>query len=184
MTDADLIRHLKSGDMEAFSTLIDRHKNYAFTIANRIVKSPEEAEEIIQDAFVKVYKSVDSFKGDAKFTTWFYRIVFNTAVSSNRKNRLDTTSLNDSLIPKGGTESQDEMASSNRKQFIHQALQELSDDDKLIITLFYFDEMSLEEIAEVMSQDKSNLKVRLFRARKKLSTQLNYLLKGEAATLL
>ncbi len=76
------------------------------------------------------------------------------------------------------------MSSDDRKQFIHLALQELSDEDKLIITLFYFDELSLEEMVEVISQDRSNLKVKLFRARKKLALELNHILKGEATSLL
>lgn len=170
--------------MGAFTTLVDRHKAYAFTIANRIVNSTEEAEEIIQDAFVKVYRSADGFKGDAKFTTWFYRVVFNTAVSSKRKKRISTTALEDYTPTLGGYEKQDEMSSDNRKQFLQQALEELSDEDKLIITLFYFDELSLEEMSQIMSIEKGNLKVKLFRARKKLAGELNGILKGEATSLL
>ena len=67
---------------------------------------------------------------------------------------------------------------------MQQALQQLNDEDKMILTLFYFDELTLEEIADTMGQDKNNLKVRLFRARKKLATELNVMLKGEAASLL
>ena len=114
MTDEELVRHVKSGDMDAFKQLVDRHKNYAYTIANRIVNAPEMAEEVVQDAFVKVYRSADSFKGDAKFTTWFYRVVFNTAVSSGRKNRIQTTDIDEPGVH-GGFEYQDELQSDDKK---------------------------------------------------------------------
>ena len=184
MTDEELILKIKDGDMNAFELLVDRHKNYAFTIAHRIVQSVEVAEEIIQDSFVKVYRSVGSFKGDAKFTTWFYRVVYNTAVSSTRKKKIKTSTIDGGVISKAGTEHQDEMLTEDRQQFLHEALQELSDEDKLILTLFYFDEMSLDEIAGVTSLERSNLKVKLFRARKRLALKLNELLRGETASLL
>ncbi|MEQ9426203.1 MAG: sigma-70 family RNA polymerase sigma factor [Cyclobacteriaceae bacterium] len=184
ITDEELVAQVKNGDTEAFRVLIERHKNYAFTIARRIVVSAEEAEEVIQDAFMKIYKAADSFKGDSKFTTWFYRVVFNTAISSQRKNRLPTSPIDEMPLNKGGSDRQDEMRSDNRRQFIDQAMQNLSDDDKLLLTLFYFDELSLEEIAQIVDQEKSNLKVKLFRARKKLSLELTHILKDEATALL
>ena len=183
MTDETLVHQLKKGDIGAFQLLVDRHKNYAFTIANRIVNSTEEAEEIVQDAFFKVYRSAENFKGDSKFTTWFYRVVFNTAVSSKRKHRITTSTIDDAPIGAGGFEEQDQLGGSDRQQFIHQALNQLSDEDRLVLTLFYFKELTLEEMAVITSQDKSNLKVRLFRARKKLATQLTYLLNDEAVSL-
>lgn len=170
--------------MDAYRILVERHKDYAFTIANRIVSHSEEAEEVIQDAFVKVYRSADSFKGDAKFTTWFYRVVFNTAVSSKRKKRVVTSPIEDYSTPFGGVDQQDELSSENRKEFLQQALEGLPDEDKLLLTLFYFKEFSLEEISEVMSIEKGNIKVKLFRARKKLANELNGILKGEATSLL
>ena len=95
--------------MDAFRLLVDKHKNYAYTIANRIVNAPEIAEEIVQDSFVKLFRSVDSFKGDAKFTTWFYRVVYNTAVSSGRKNRIKTSVIDNESVSLGGTDHQDEL---------------------------------------------------------------------------
>ncbi len=179
-----MVNLVRNGDMSAFRLLVDRHKNYAYTIANRIVNAPEVAEEIVQDSFMKLYKAASSFKGDSKFTTWFYRVVYNTAISSGRKNRIKTSNIDDEPTSFGGSDNQNELLSEDRQQFINLALEQLSDEDKLIITLFYFEELTLEEIAEVISQDRNNLKVKLFRARKKLALELNNILKGEAASLL
>ena len=97
MKEQDDIYHVQSvlaGNTAAFAVLVDRHKELAFNIALKIVRHREDAEEIAQDAFMKAYQSLRSFKGDSKFSTWLYRIVYNAAISHTRKRQHEFIELN------------------------------------------------------------------------------------------
>ena len=85
------------GDTKAFTVLVDRYKDLVFTLSLRMLKNREEAEEVAQDTFIKVFKSLDKFKGDAKFSTWIYRIAYNTSLDYLKKNKklLNNVSINE-----------------------------------------------------------------------------------------
>ena len=85
-----IIAKVKQGDMVAFNALIDEYKAMAFTLALKLMKNREDAEEVAQDAFVKAYKNIGQFEGKSKFSTWLYTIVYNTALTRLRKKQLDT----------------------------------------------------------------------------------------------
>ncbi len=91
--DIKLIKLVKAGDVGSYAQLIDNYQHMAFTLAKSIVKNKEEAEEVTQDAFFKAYKALDKYKGDAGFSTWLYRIVYNTAISKIRSRKAETTSI-------------------------------------------------------------------------------------------
>ena len=93
-----------NNDVSAYTILVDKHKNMAFTVAYRIVRNREDAEEIAQDAFVKVYQSLKSFKKESKFSTWLYRIIYNTAISKTRKKQLETTNLDYNVVENFSTD--------------------------------------------------------------------------------
>ena len=80
-----IIDQVKEGDLLSFRLLVDKYKTMAYHIAIQVVRNNEDAEEIAQDAFLKAYQSIKSFKGESKFSTWFYRIVYNLAISKTRK---------------------------------------------------------------------------------------------------
>ena len=80
-----VINKVVNGDELAYRYIIDRYKNFVFNIAFKVLRNHEDAEEVAQDSFLKAYKALEDFKGDCKFSTWLYRIVFNTAVSKTRK---------------------------------------------------------------------------------------------------
>lgn len=169
--DSHYIGRVLGGEPAAYATLVDRHKTMAYNIALRIVRRPEDAEEITQDAFVKAYRSLSSFKGDSKFSTWLYRIVYNASVSHIRKNRreviMDSSDFkilrHPEMVEEAQPDNNDFMISALRK-----ALDGLPAAEQTIINLFYFEQLSVEDIARVMNLSASNVKVRLFRLRKRL----------------
>ncbi len=183
--DIVLIDRILAGEASAYRLLTSRHQDYAFTVAYRIVGNREDAEEIAQDAFIRAFRSLSSFNREAKFTTWFYRIVFNAAVGFKRKHRPPTQDLAETnQLFTGVTESTDQIRLNERQQYIKQALDYLAPDDVAMITLFYLQELSLEEIAEITSVPANTVKVKLYRARKRMAVELNRMLKGEAQSLL
>ncbi|MGK7391996.1 MAG: RNA polymerase sigma factor [Candidatus Cyclobacteriaceae bacterium M2_1C_046] len=180
--DNKIIDRVLSGDEEAYAVLVNKHKSYAYTIALKVVEIEEEAEEVAQDAFIKAYQNLNKFNREAKFSTWLYRIVFNTAISYKRKGKIKKESIE---IVKY-THAADENVSSehqDRKIFIARALEKLPPADKTVITLFYLKELSLDEIADITGMKSNAVKVKLHRARKKLAEELQVLLKQEALTL-
>ena len=183
--DIELVEKILSGDKNACGELIDRYKNYAFTISLRILNNRENAEEVSQDAFIQMLNGLKSFNKEAKFSTWFYRIVFNAALGYKRKNKIiheDIESAHyvheESMGASAGIKKQEQ------QYYIQQALKSLSAEDATLIILFYMKELSMEEIAEITGITANNAKVKLHRARQKLATELNKLLQGEAKNLL
>lgn len=185
--DITLLKRIQAGDRLAYKELINRHKDYAFTVAYRILNSREDAEEIAQDAFLQVFKNVNSFNFEAKFTTWFYRIVFNAALMQKRKNRIFTEDITESsqasLISNLNDASED-IRKNERQQAIRQAMQQLQADDVLLITLFYLQEQSLEEIAVITQISAETAKVKLHRARKRLAEEMKKYWKEEVRSLI
>jgi RNA polymerase sigma-70 factor (ECF subfamily) len=175
------------GDKSAYKELINRHKDYAFTVAYRILNNREDAEEVAQDAFMQVFGALSSFNADSKFTTWFYRIVFIAALMQKRKNRVESVDIQNSseaFLVKHSSDSAEDLQKNERKMAIQKALRNLSADDTAMITLFYLKELSLEEIAEITKVSAETAKVKIHRARKRLSEEMKKLLKNEVKSLL
>lgn len=178
----EVIDRVLSGDERAYAQLVDAHKTFAFTIAMKIVENRAEAEEVAQDAFIKAYHYLKNFNRQARFSTWLYRIVFNTAISHKRKNRQQFESIEDKAIEYH--EHADSRVEKNDKQvYVEKALKKLNEADQLALELFYMKEFSLEEVAGMMGQNMNTLKVRIHRARLRLGEELKLLLKQEALTL-
>ena len=185
--DILLIERILRGETPAYRELVNRHKDYAFTIAYRIVGSREDAEEAGQDAFVRAFKALPNFNREAKFTTWFYRIIMNAALTIQQKKKIQTEDLDDAhsevSILRGG-DSTDNMKRKEQQFYIQKALKQLQPDDVTMITLFYLKEQSLDEIAEIVGIESNTVKVKLYRARKRLADVMQDMLKGEAQSLL
>jgi RNA polymerase sigma factor (sigma-70 family) len=170
--DIFYIGQILKGNSNAFSYIVDRHKNKAYNLAFRICGSHEEAEELAQDSFLKAYRSLKSFKLKSSFSTWLYRIVYNTTISHIRIKKKGILSLED--FPADATDfigintSQEEAEKEYRNSLVNFALQKINEDERGLISLYYYDEMSTEEISEVTGISKSNIKVKLFRARQKM----------------
>lgn len=181
--DIKLIKLVRAGDVSAFAQIIDKYQHMAYTLANSIVKNHQEAEEVAQDAFFKAYKSLDKFKGDAEFSTWLYRIVYNTAISKIRSRKAETITLESQEVDKQNTfnfaDNLNRLERQERKVILKKALKELKEEDAFIIILYYYKEQSIEEIEKATGLSKSNIKVKLHRGRKQLQQTLEQLLRTE-----
>jgi RNA polymerase sigma-70 factor (ECF subfamily) len=170
--DITYIEQVLAGNLNAYSHLVDRHKDRAFNLALRICGNTEEAEEITQDSFLKAFRSLSSFKMKSSFSTWLYRIVYNSSISNVRGRKNRVLSLED--FPADATDfigydaDEEEADEEYRKSLVNFALQKLTEEERALITLFYYDELSPDEIADVTGINKTNLKVKLFRSRRKM----------------
>jgi RNA polymerase sigma factor (sigma-70 family) len=185
--DIALIKRILQGDATAQRELVRRHKEYAFTVAYRILNQREDAEEAAQDAFLKAFAALKDFRQTAKFTTWFYRIVFNSALEAKRKQRVffeDIETQTDVLSSHTAeAESFLLLQKQERQRQIQKALAQLSPDDVLMITLFYLQEHSLDEIANITQIKEETVKVKLHRARRRLAEMLQINLGTEVKNL-
>ncbi|MEI6175022.1 MAG: sigma-70 family RNA polymerase sigma factor [Bacteroidota bacterium] len=174
--DNHYIDRVLNGDVSAYAMLVAKHKNLVFSIALKILNNREDAEEIAQDCFLKAFQALKTFEKKSKFSTWLYRIVYNTAISKTRKKRLELVPM-DNYVIHNYTEDDvaaavDEIDPEEQKVMIERAMERLSDDESLLITLFYKGENSIEEISNITGLSMSNVKVRLHRIRKKLHDEL------------
>ena len=176
-SDSEIISLVLKGDHNAYSLLVERYKSYVFTLTLRFTKNREDAEEVSQDIFIKAYRSLADFKGTAKFSTWLYTIVNTTCITFLRKKRLDVKSLDDERTFEVA-DSQDSGFRANlveqksRQNMVNQAIAMLNPDDAEIITLFYKNEQSLEEIGQILGLEVNTAKVRLHRARTRLKEKM------------
>jgi len=143
----------------------------------------EDAEEATQDAFVKAYQNLAGFDGRSKFSTWLYSIAYRNAISAGRRRRQESSSL-DEIVHHPGAEPAFGNGNANAKHFVDRALARLHHEDASILSFYYLEEMTVDEIVTVTGLSASNVKVKLHRGRKKLAEQLEHDLGPEARGLL
>jgi RNA polymerase sigma-70 factor (ECF subfamily) len=184
--DEIYIRKILEGNSEEFRYIIDKYKDMAYSIAMSVVKDEFLAEEIIQTSFVKAFEGLDSFKGNSKFSTWFYRIVINESfkIAKKHRNELLTFVEEYSVIPVELEKSILELEEDDQKYFINEALKKLTSKESLILRLFYLEENSIDEISNLTGWSESNIKVILHRARTNLRLVLSDIYKLSKKELL
>jgi RNA polymerase sigma factor (sigma-70 family) len=186
--DKQYIPRVLKGESEAYAFLVKKYKSMAYSLALKLVKNREDAEEIAQDAFVKAYQSLGQFRGSSSFSTWLYRIVYNTSISKLRRTGAEAVSLEDSAVKE--RESSDIMEAyymlkdQDRKKFLNIALERLDPDENFLITLYYYDEKDLQEISQITGMTRNNVKVKIFRARQRMLVLLTEYLKDELTMIL
>ncbi|MFS4456803.1 RNA polymerase sigma factor [Maribacter sp. 2304DJ31-5] len=181
--DQPLIERTLLGDVQAFAILVKTYRHMVYTLALKLVRNEADAEEVAQDTFLKAYNAMASFKGESKFSTWLYKIAYHKGLDHLKKEKrqlevrkLDTHTQYDFAI----IENQwDTLEGQERKEVIQKAINKLDGDDGVLITLFYYEELSLIEIARIFGVKPNTIKVRLFRARKRLATLLEKILEPE-----
>ena len=171
--ESQLIELALRGDHAAFTTLVELNQDRLFASMLQVTGSPEEAEEVVQDAFIRAFIKLNTFQGNSQFFTWLYRIAFNSALSRRRRYR-SKVSL-DQLRDHAGTEivveqpSVDEpLLQGERIAIVQQALQELSEDHRAILVLREMEGFSYEQIAEIAGISIGTVRSRLSRARAQL----------------
>jgi RNA polymerase sigma-70 factor (ECF subfamily) len=181
--DEYIINQIIAGDTKAFAVLVDRYKDLVFTLSIRMLKNREEAEEVSQDTFIKAYKSLQNFKGDSKFSTWIYRVAYNTCLDRIKKNKRKFIEVAIDEFTERHVKTIDNaleaLERGEEKQAIQECLELLPSEDSFLLTLYYFEDQSLGEISKIMTIEANTIKVKLFRARKKLAAILKQRLEPE-----
>ncbi len=185
--DNEIIDQIQKGKKHLYALLVDRYKDQSMTLAVRILKNREEAEEAIQDAFVRAYRSLEKFEQRSRFSTWLYRIVYNVCLSklSSRKNEVLLFQSGDGEemenFPEQDYSPDVEYEQAEKIECIKQTIESLPEKYRAIISLFYFQELSYEEICGVTNLPLGTVKTHLFRARAMLLKQLSSHYQIEAA---
>ena len=159
------LKKIIDGDTGSFRYFIQKYKDAGYSLAMSVVKDEFQAQEVLQNAFIKAYSGLATFKGKSKFSTWFYRILINEAFkSSKRKNNRTHIELIAGKIPDS-----DYFEASDKEEYqkhcINEALERINPRERLALRLFYLEECSVEEITEITGWTESNVKVILHRAR-------------------
>jgi len=178
------VKKVVEGDLSKFSYFVENYKHMAFSIAFRIINNREDAEEIVQDSFLKAFRSLKKFRHDSKFSTWFYKIVVNCSLSKIKKRKtevcdIDSIDDNDVIIENVESEYKN-LTIADQKKYINIALDKLRYEDRLILTLYYLNENTIDEVSVLTGIKSENVKMKLHRARKKMYIVLNNKLKSEA----
>ncbi len=167
------VQLILNGDSQEFSKLVDDYKNLVFTVALRMLKNSEEAEEVSQDTFIKVFKSIKNFKGDSKFSTWIYRIAYNSCLDRLKKMKRSQNTNSFEEVPAMEVVDLntvlDDIDREERSRLLKKCMELLAPKDCALITLFYFEEKNLNELSKILNLSENTVKVRLFRARARLA---------------
>jgi RNA polymerase sigma-70 factor (ECF subfamily) len=180
VSDLLYVQRVKAGDISAFTEIVSRYGEMVFTVVRKIVGNREDAEDITQEVFIKAFKSLERFREESEFSTWLYRIAYNTAISELRKRKLFYVREEDSpLFDNNLYEDENEEDVEIKLQHLEKALTKLSADEIFLISLHYMDEQSIENMSRISNLSVSNIKVKLHRIRRKLSVEINNLMQNE-----
>ena len=174
--DIHIIKEILGGKSEQFENILNRYSGQVFNLIAHIVPCKEDAEELTQDVFIKVFRQLSSFKEESSFSTWIYRIATNTALSAARKKKHATINIEDNThgdIPDELLDEALDNDSEEQLQRLSEAIDRLDAEERALITLYYMNERPIEEVATIMGLTQSNVKTKLYRTRKKLYLLLN-----------
>lgn len=175
-SDTYYVRRILAGDTAGFACLIDRYSRPVHSLIFKLTRNREDAEELTQDVFMKVFRNLASFRGESCFSTWIYRIAWRTAISEVRKRKQVFLSVDETLTADVAEEKPDGVFGSDNEseqiKRLDRALAGLPADEQLMILLFYTEEKSIEDIALIAGLSLPNVKTRLHRIRKKLFVAL------------
>ncbi|NER13597.1 sigma-70 family RNA polymerase sigma factor [Leptobacterium flavescens] len=172
--------------MHAFRLLVEKYKDISLSLACSILKDRDKAEDVLQDAFVKVYRKLNSFRGTSAFATWLYRIVVNTAYNALKKEKRQAfireteVDLPETKEP----EKYEDLKREEQQKYINMAMDKLKADEALVLRLYYLCDLNSKEIRKITGFSNSKIKVDLHRGRNNLYRQLERILGTEIKDLL
>lgn len=187
-SDAQLVVRVQQGDRRAFDVLFLKYRHRIYSLASRFVRDPDEVQDVVQEAFIRAYRALGSFRGESAFYTWLYRIAINTAknylVSRSRRPPGADIDIEDAEHVDGGWALRDiddpesQLMTEQLRQAIEEAMRRLPEDLRVALTLREFDGLSYEEIAEAMQCPVGTVRSRIFRAREAVDAEILPLLPG------
>jgi RNA polymerase sigma-70 factor (ECF subfamily) len=185
LSDTELIRSAQRGDMDAFEQLVYRHDKEVFSIAARYVNRAEDAKDIYQEVFLRVYRGLQKFRFQSEFSTWLYRITTNVCLTHRNHRKKNLPLLHDYETKGDDIESRTLPANSDLNpgsdqhalnseisQRVEEALNVLSPQQKIVFTLRHYEGYKLKEIAEMISCSEGTVKKYLFKATQRMREQL------------
>lgn len=171
--EKQLVKQVLKGDTSSFNHFVSTYQDMALTIAYRICRNRQDAEDIVQESFVRAFHNLHTFRSSSKFSTWLYRIVYNTSINAIHSSIYKTEftdyeqtqgqNIYSDLSPSG------QMEENERHTAIDKIMNKMPNDEALILSLFYLEENSIKDVALILSLTESNVKVRLHRARKRFA---------------
>lgn len=197
--ELNIIKKIQAGKIDEFEEIVNRYKDKAMTLAMRILKNSEDAEDALQEAFIKTFRAIadKQFEERAKFSTYFYRIVYNTAIDFYKKHKAKTYNLinidntrkndegevtdiaafemnidRDKYYMSGNYETDRSTLDNDMQELVNKYLEEIPEKYSTILTLFYINDLSHDEIAETLKLPLGTVKNRIFRAKDKLKEVL------------
>lgn len=186
MRDEDIISLILKGEAELFSVLIDRYGGKVFSTAYSYTHNHEEAKDLVQEIFIKVYNSLERFRLDSRFSTWLYRIAVNSCIDWNRRNSSRMTKLawsseeNDILdnLTDESAEPEKTFLRQEHQELLRAIVKDLPEIYKTVLILYYFEELHIQEISTVLDCPGKTVETRLYRARNMLKAKLKQELSG------
>jgi len=186
--DIFYIEAVRKGNVSAFSYLVEKYQNMVYSLALKLLKNTEDAEEMAQDTFIKAFQKLDMYEGKSKFSTWLYSITYNACISELRKRRIQFSSLEEQRFSDQDEMKMNSYLSETKKEdqekYLNMALGKLPEDDQVLVTLYYYENQSMDDISLITGLTVSNIKVKIHRARKKMYELLHDMLKEEIYSLL
>ncbi|MCL2350270.1 MAG: sigma-70 family RNA polymerase sigma factor [Defluviitaleaceae bacterium] len=186
-SDYDLVLAVTEGGVSAFDALLGRYKNLVYSVVLRMMNDKEEANDQAQEVFIKIYRNMDKYKPDYKFSTWVIRIATNHVIDFRRKNKnasatdhLEDMEAGGSMVADGALSPEDAYIAREQSKQLTDMIEDLPDMYKVPIVLYHQQGLSYQEIADIVDEPMSKVKNRIFRARKILKENLMTLKAGES----
>jgi len=180
--DHEYLEKIKNGNPASYAILVDKYKSMVYTICLKILRDSDDAQDAAQEAFLKAYQQIHQFQGKSKFSTWLYTITYRTAISKFKENKIQIFPMNKHISENyttSATPQHEQLMVAQQEMYVKRAIDNLPPTEALLITLYYIDENTVREIHEITGMAITNIKIRLFRARKKLERQLKFLVEAE-----
>lgn len=179
VSDEELVRKAKEDDERAFGELVSRYESKVYSLALRMVRNPEDAEDVLQDTFLRAYRGIKSFQGASTFSTWIYRITANSALMRLRKKQLPTVSIDNQderetpvNIADFSPGPVEQLLNQELQHEMEEAIQSLPPEFRQVFVLRDLEELSNAEVADILDLSVAAVKSRLHRARLKIRNRL------------
>lgn len=174
LTDAELVSQCIDGDSSAFEEIVTRYKKLVYSVVYKMISDREEVNDVSQEVFIRLYKSLEKYNPEYKMSTWIVKITSNLCLDTLRKKKQDTVTLDDAIGVSSDVDTPEETLIKNQRSLLlKNAINELPEKYKILIVLFHNNGMSYEEMTKVLNEPMSIIKNRLYRARLMLKEKLD-----------